>query len=62
MSTVLARRLQGFHALLEMALRDERSRPGGPDDRTVARIKKKKLAVKDRLAAFDDRPATTASR
>lgn len=61
MSTVLARRLRGLHTLLEMALRDERSRPS-PDDRTVARIKKKKLAVKDRLAVFEGRPAPTASR
>jgi hypothetical protein len=61
MSTVLARRLQGFHTLLEMALRDERSRPS-PDDRTVARIKKKKLAVKDQLAVFDAHPPSSASR
>ena len=60
MSTVLARRLQGFHTLLEMALRDERSRPS-PDDRTVARIKKK-LAVKDQLAVFDAHPTSSASR
>jgi len=61
MTTVLARRLQGLHALLEMALRDERSRPS-PDDRTVARIKKKKLAVKDRLAVFDSHPTPSALR
>jgi hypothetical protein len=36
-----------------MALSEERARPN-PDDRTVARIKKKKLAIKDRLAVFDD--------
>jgi hypothetical protein len=54
MSIVLAKRLQGFHALLEMALKDERSRPC-PDQRTLASIKKRKLAVKDRLAAFDER-------
>lgn len=49
MSIVLARRLKGFHALLEMALRDEQTRKR-PDDRTVAGIKKRKLAIKDRLA------------
>ncbi len=38
MSIVLARRLRGFHALLEMALRDERARLQ-PDDRAVASIK-----------------------
>lgn len=53
MSIVLARRLRGRHVLLETALREERARPH-PDDRTVARIKKKKLAIKDRLAFFDD--------
>nr|WP_262422223.1 YdcH family protein [Brevundimonas denitrificans] len=47
--------------MLEMALRDERSRPS-PDDRTVARIKKKKLAVKDQLAVFDAHPTSSASR
>ncbi len=52
MSIVLARRLQGFHALLEMALKDERARPR-PDDRTVAGIKKRKLVIKDRLAIFN---------
>lgn len=52
MSIVLARRLKGMHFLLQMALKDERARPR-PDDRTVAGIKKKKLAIKDRLAAFD---------
>jgi hypothetical protein len=61
MSIVLANRLQGFHSLLEMALKDERSRPQ-PDDRTVAGIKKKKLAIKDRLAAFDGPQVTPASR
>ena len=60
MSIVLARRLRGFHALLEMALKDERARPR-PDDRTVAGIKKKKLAIKDRLAIFDDRQMSSAS-
>ena len=59
MSIVLARRLQGFHALLEIALRDERARPR-PDDRPVAGIKKKKLAIKDRLAVFDDRRMPSA--
>ena len=54
MSIVLAHRLRGFHALLEMALRDERARLS-PNDRTLAGIKKKKLAIKDQLAAFDGR-------
>ena len=54
MTIVLAHRLRGFHALLEMALSDERARPL-PDDRSIAGIKKKKLAIKDRLAVFDGR-------
>lgn len=61
MSIVLARRWRGFHALLEMALRDERSRPC-PDERTVAGIKKKKLLIKDRLARIDARQASSASQ
>ncbi len=61
MSIVLARRWRGFHALLEMALRDERARPR-PDDRTVAAIRKKKLIIKDRLAGFDDRQVSSASQ
>jgi hypothetical protein len=61
MSIVLANRLRGFHSLLEMALKDERSRPR-PDDRTVAGIKKKKLAIKDRLAGFDGLQPPPASR
>lgn len=52
MSIVLARRLRGVHALLETALRDERARPR-PDERAIAGIKKKKLAIKDRLSGFD---------
>ncbi|MDZ4110162.1 MAG: YdcH family protein [Brevundimonas sp.] len=52
MTVALARRLRGHHALLEMALKDERSRTM-PDDRTLAGIKKKKLAIKDRLSVFD---------
>ncbi|QTN18467.1 YdcH family protein [Brevundimonas sp. AJA228-03] len=60
MSIVLARRLRGLHALLEMALNDERARPR-PDDRTIAGIKKKKLAIKDRLAVFGDRQMSSAS-
>ncbi|MFN3669826.1 MAG: DUF465 domain-containing protein [Brevundimonas sp.] len=60
MSIVLARRLRGFHALLEMALRDERARPR-PDDRAVASIKKKKLAIRDRLMAFGDRQGRSTS-
>lgn len=61
MSIVLARRLRGFHAVLEMALRDERARPR-PDERTLAGIKKKKLAVKDRLAVVDGPPMQAATR
>ena len=61
MTIVLAHRLRGFHALLEMALRDERVRPL-PDDRSIAGIKKKKLAIKDRLAVFDGRQMPAASR
>ena len=61
MSIVLARRLRGFHALLEMALRDERARLQ-PDDRAVTSIKKKKLAIRDRLVAFDDRQNPSTSR
>jgi hypothetical protein len=52
MSIVLANRLKGYHSLLEMALNDERARLR-PDDRTVAGIKKKKLVIKDRLAAIE---------
>ena len=61
MTIVLAHRLRGFHALLEMALSDERARPL-PDDRSIAGIKKKKLAIKDRLAVFDGRRMPSASR
>ncbi len=61
MSIVLARRLRGFHALLEMALRDERARPR-PDDGTVAGIKKKKLVIKDRLAGVERRQMSGATR
>ena len=61
MTIVLAHRLRGLHALLEMALRDERARPL-PDDRSIAGIKKKKLAIKDRLAVFDGRQMPSASR
>lgn len=60
MSIVLAHRLRGFHVLLELALREERARPS-PDDRTLAGIKKKKLAIKDRLAAFEGRAVPSAS-
>lgn len=59
MSIVLARRLRAFHALLEMALRDERAR-SHPDDHTVSRIKKRKLAIKDRLSRFDS-PRTSSA-
>ena len=51
MTTVLVHRLRGHHALLEIALEEERSR-AMPDDRRLAGIKKKKLAIKDRLTAF----------
>lgn len=61
MTIVLAHRLRGFHALLEMALSDERARPRS-DDRSIAGIKKKKLAIKDRLAVFDSRRMPSASR
>lgn len=60
MTIVLAHRLRGFHALLEMALRDERARPY-PNERAVAGLKRKKLAIKDRLAAFDDRAMRSTS-
>jgi hypothetical protein len=60
MSIVLARRLQGFHALLEMALSDERARVR-PDDRKLAGVKKKKLIIKDRLSAFERRQVCSAS-
>jgi hypothetical protein len=60
MSIVLARRLRGFHALLEIALTDERARPR-PDDRTIAGIKKKKLVIKDRLAVFGGSQMPSAS-
>ncbi|WP_425985621.1 DUF465 domain-containing protein [Brevundimonas sp. TWP1-2-1b1] len=61
MSIVLANRLRGVHALLEMALKDERARPR-PDDLTLAQIRKKKLAIKDRLAIFERSLASAASR
>ena len=61
LSIVLAHRLRGFHALLEMALRDERTRPR-PDDRTDAGFRKKKPAVKDRLASSIARQMPSASR
>lgn len=61
MSVVLVRRLKGLHALLEMALKDERSRPR-PGERTLAGIKKKKLAIKDRLAAVEGDYARRAFR
>lgn len=61
MTTVLVHRLRGHHALLEMALEEERSR-AMPDDRRLAGIKKKKLAIKDRLAVFDDRRLPSRSR
>jgi hypothetical protein len=42
-----------------MALRDERAR-SHPDDHTVSRIKKRKLAIKDRLSRFDS-PRTSSA-
>jgi hypothetical protein len=60
MSIVLAHRLKGCHALLEMALRDERARLR-PDEKTLATIKKKKLVIKDRLMLFDDRRTSSSS-
>ncbi|MBJ7447226.1 MAG: YdcH family protein [Brevundimonas sp.] len=59
MSIVMKRRLRGFHALLDMALRDERSRPR-PSDFLVADIKKKKLSIKDQLVSLDRRTHATA--
>lgn len=44
-------RLQIRHALLEVALAEERSRPR-PSDPMISRIKKKKLQVRDRLEAL----------
>lgn len=61
MTIVLAHRLRGLHALLEMALSDERTRPL-PDDHSVAGIKKKKLAIKDQLAVFDGRRMPSGPR
>jgi hypothetical protein len=60
MSIVLVRRLRGFHALLEMALSDERARVR-PDDRELAWIKKKKRIIKDRLSAFKRRPMSSTA-
>jgi hypothetical protein len=60
MSIVLEHLLKGCHALLELALRDERARLR-PNDRTLATIKKKKLAIKDKLRLFDDRRTSSAS-
>lgn len=61
MSIVLAHRLRGCHALLELALGEERSRLQ-PDERMLATIKKKKLALKDRLMLLDHIRTSTASR
>jgi hypothetical protein len=61
MTIVLAHRMRGFHALLEMALRDERARPR-PDDRTIAGIKKKKLAIKDQLEGLAGGRTSSAAR
>lgn len=53
MSYSIIQRLQTRHALLEMALVEERSRPR-PSDPLLARIKKKKLQIRDRLEALRD--------
>lgn len=55
MSIVFERRLRGMHALLERALKDERSRPR-PSDHVIATLKKK-LSIKDRLLSLDRRIA-----
>lgn len=61
MSIILVHRLKGYHSLLEMALNDERARLR-PDDRTVAGLKKKKLIIKDRLAAVEGVRTSSLSR
>ncbi|WP_396595637.1 DUF465 domain-containing protein [Brevundimonas sp. R86498] len=50
-------RLHGQHALLEEALADELAQPA-PDERVLARIKKRKLQVKDRIRALEAREQT----
>jgi hypothetical protein len=50
MSTVALDRLRHFHARLERLLQEELSRPR-PDDQKTARLKKQKLAARDRLLA-----------
>ncbi len=57
MSNVFERRLRGMHALLEKALKEERSRPR-PSDHVIATLKKKKLSIKDRLLSLDRRIAS----
>lgn len=52
MTYALINRLRSRHGLLETALREERLRPR-PDDRILARIKKGKLLLKDRLLALE---------
>ncbi|WGM38572.1 YdcH family protein [Caulobacter sp. NIBR1757] len=52
MSHALINRLRSRHGLLETALREEWRRPR-PDDRVLARIKKGKLLLKDRLMALE---------
>jgi hypothetical protein len=52
MSYALINRLRSRHGLLETALREEWRRPR-PDDRVLARIKKGKLLLKDRLLALE---------
>lgn len=52
MSHALINRLRARHGLLESALREERRRPR-PDERILARIKKGKLLLKDRLQALE---------
>ncbi len=56
MSIKFERRLRGMHAVLERALKDERSRPR-PSDHVIATLKKKKLSIKDRLLSLNRRIA-----
>lgn len=55
MTLAIVQRLRGLHALLEMALADERARRR-PSDQVLSRIKKKKLQIRDRLAAMGAEP------
>jgi hypothetical protein len=49
-------RLRGIHAKLERQLEAERTRPN-PDTVQLVRLKKLKLAIKDRLAQREPLPA-----